>query len=54
MAVMAVYMFTIFKSTVNLANYGFMFGLVLLALIINIQTDIYTKILKLQRQNLKD
>lgn len=53
MLVLVVYMFSIFKSTGSLENLGFMFGLVLLALIVNIQTDIYTKILKLQRQNQK-
>ena len=50
--VLAMYLLTVFKS-VNSADYGFMFSIVVFILVINIQVDIYTKILKLQRQNLK-
>ena len=51
--VLAMNLFTVFMSA-NPADNGFMFSLVLLVLVINIQTDIYTKVLKLQRQNLKN
>ena len=48
--VLAMYMLTAFASANNLADSGFMFSLVVFMMVINVQTDIYTKILKLQRQ----
>ncbi len=50
--VLAMYLLTVFKST-NPADYGFMFSLVVFMMVLNIQIDIFTKVLKLQRQNLK-
>ena len=48
--VLAMYLLTVFKSSNNPESYGFMFSLVVFMLVINVQTDIFTKVLKLQRQ----
>ncbi len=50
--VIAMYLLVVFNTT-SLESYGFMFSLVVLMLVLNVQTDIYTKILKLQRQQQK-
>ncbi len=50
--VLAMYLLTVFKST-NPADYGFMFSLVVFMMVLNIQIDLFTKILKLQRQQQK-
>ncbi len=50
--VIAMNLFTVFMSA-NPADNGFMFSLVVLILVLNIQIDIFTKILKLQRQQQK-
>ncbi|MCZ6603720.1 MAG: hypothetical protein O7A03_01085, partial [Alphaproteobacteria bacterium] len=47
--VLAMNLFTVFMSA-NPANNGFMFSLVVFMLALTIQTDIFTKVLKLQRQ----
>ena len=51
--VLVMTLLTVFKS-VNSADYGFMFSLFVLSLVMNLQVDIFTKILKLQRRNLKN
>lgn len=48
--VLAMYLLAVFKSSNNPEDYGFMFSLVVFMLVINVQTDIFTKVLKLQRQ----
>ncbi len=50
--VLAMNLLVVFKST-NPADYGFMFSLVVFMLVLNIQVDIFTKVLKLQRQQQK-
>ena len=50
--VLAMNLFTVFMSA-NPADNGFMFSLVVFTLVLNIQIDIYTKVLKLQRQQQK-
>ncbi len=50
--VLAMNLFTVFMSA-NQTNNGFMFSLVVFMLALNIQIDIYTKVLKLQRHQQK-
>ena len=50
--VLAMNLFTVFMSA-NPADNGFMFSIVVFMLVLNVQIDIYTKVLKLQRQQQK-
>lgn len=50
--VVAVHLLIVFKSN-NSADYGFTFSLVVFMLVMLFHTDNYTKLLKLQRRNLK-
>ncbi len=50
--VLAMNLVTVFMSA-NPADNGFMFSLVVFMLVLNIQIDIFTKVLKLQRQQQK-
>ena len=51
--VLTIYFFSVFMSENALDN-GFMFSLIVLLLVIIMQSDFYTKVLKLERQNLKN
>ena len=50
--VLAMNLLVVFKST-NPADYGFMFSLVVFMMVLNMHADIFTKVLKLQRQQQK-
>ncbi len=48
--ILGIFLFAIFKSPGTFAGNGFMFSLVVFMLVLVVETDVFTKVLKLQRQ----